>query len=610
MALPPLKLFIDPKANTAYPSFESGTSISNPAFYLGDTTNLELYLIDNSTAERKYIDFPASPTIKVAVGEIDTPPSAGTFTLTFGADTTSALAYNITAAELQTALNALSSITSAGGVTVSLIGNSFSIAFNNVGARTDITSNGSGLVPLSSAQITTIQQGTVSLPEIALLHLQVLVAGYTNSFTAGDAPSATISTTQSWANNRVVYKLKLNNACGGTFTLSYNRSTPYITPSTLTTEPISYLATASDISKALEIFDSQYSTPNIFGLGHSVFKNSDGSIDISFYNYGNPSSGWSGPSNQPDTGGLTCNISGISTTVKYSGNLSLNTTGAISLLRGSTAVQTSFAVSVTSAGNTQTVLQIPCILYANVIDDGVVAPVGLDTYLTQSAGDSRYMLSSGWTGITFPDTTTQTTAAYSKAYIDANYTTTAGLGTSFVAAGTAVLRNGTYPMTGNLSFGGYNLTNAGTVSGTYANFTTAAVTNISASNSLTVGTGGMAVSTTGITFTDSSVQTVAYPGSSALLLKSNNLSDLTSSSTARTNLGLGTMAVETASNYLTKANNLSGLTDYSTARNNLGLGSLAVYADAPADGNYYVRRNNAWIQCTVYTTGGKNYLTI
>jgi hypothetical protein len=170
-------------------------------------------------------------------------------------------------------------------------------------------------------------------------------------------------------------------------------------------------------------------------------------------------------------------------------------------------------------------------------------------------------------------------------------------------------------MTGNLAMGGYNITGTGTVSATYANFTTANVYSLNASNSITVGgTSAMTYSANSITFTDASVQTVAYPGTSALLLKTNNLSDLTSQSTARTNLGLGTMAVETATNYVTKANNLSGLADYSTARNNLGLGSLAVYADAPADSNYYVRRNNAWVQAVVFASGtgtnAKNYLTI
>jgi len=37
-------------------------------------------------------------------------PTGGTFTLTFGAQTTSAIAYNATAAQVQTALQALSSV--------------------------------------------------------------------------------------------------------------------------------------------------------------------------------------------------------------------------------------------------------------------------------------------------------------------------------------------------------------------------------------------------------------------------------------------------------------------------------------------------------------------
>jgi hypothetical protein len=86
---------------------------------------------------------------------------------------------------------------------------------------------------------------------------------------------------------------------------------------------------------------------------------------------------------------------------------------------------------------------------------------------------------------------------------------------------------------------------------------------------------------------------------SVFALKTENLHDLQSTSTARTNLGLGTMALETASNYPTltytntnyaatssllsyllssasssfawRANNLSDLSNTSTARTNLGL---------------------------------------
>ena len=101
---------------------------------------------------------------------------------------------------------------------------------------------------------------------------------------------------------------------------------------------------------------------------------------------------------------------------------------------------------------------------------------------------------------------------------------------------------------------------------------------------------------------------------SALLVKANNLSDIASASTARTNLGLGTMATATASDYLSKAGNLGGIADPAAARTNLGLGTMATQASsayaalagATFTGDVSVGAGSAAVDSLLTINGGTN----
>jgi hypothetical protein len=132
--------------------------------------------------------------------------------------------------------------------------------------------------------------------------------------------------------------------------------------------------------------------------------------------------------------------------------------------------------------------------------------------------------------------------------------------------------------------------------------------SLNGSSSITLGSTGV------ITFGDTTQQTTAYPGSSGFLLKADNLSGLASTSTARTNLGLGTMATETAADYSTTtvANGLyyplsSNPSSYLVAADIAG---KANSANAALTGNVTITTNSTGAALFIEQSGTGNILTL
>lgn len=200
----------------------------------------------------------------------------------------------------------------------------------------------------------------------------------------------------------------------------------------------------------------------------------------------------------------------------------------------------------------------------------VTIPAGasISGYLLSSTASSTYQTISGMSSYLTTSTAATTYAPLASPTFTGTVTIPAGASIS----GYAPLASPTFTGTpaAPTATAGTNTTQVATTA-----FVSTAVSNLVAGAGAALDTLNELATALG---NDANFATTISTSLGEKLVKANNLSDLTSAATARTNLGLGTMAVEAAADYLTKAGNLAGLSSVSTARTNLGLGTIATQA--------------------------------
>lgn len=141
-----------------------------PVFVLGDNNPTEVYLLD--AANSYHADSGGvGVTCKLAIVTPGAQPTGGTYKLEHDSNATAALDYNDSATDIQTALNALASITTAGGVVVTGSFPCYTITYNNTGAQNDITQNDNSLTPDGQISVSVVTAGDGSTQEVVSLKI-------------------------------------------------------------------------------------------------------------------------------------------------------------------------------------------------------------------------------------------------------------------------------------------------------------------------------------------------------------------------------------------------------------------------------------------------------
>ena len=192
-------LFIDTTNRRLATSLTSLAPAIAPRFVKGDNGTINLYFLEatNDISSPFNVVDMTGTTVKFGVGTRTGVPASGTFTLSFGGETSGAIAFSATAGAISSALNSLSAITSAGSVSVDgTMATNFVISFNSAGTRSAITGNFARLIPTTSALIDERLAGDATTAEIQELQLRLAPAVYQPTWTdLGTALTVSVATT-------------------------------------------------------------------------------------------------------------------------------------------------------------------------------------------------------------------------------------------------------------------------------------------------------------------------------------------------------------------------------------------------------------------------------
>jgi hypothetical protein len=192
-------LFIDTTNRRLATSLTSLAPATTQRFVKGDNSAINLYFLEatgNIASPFDVVDYTGT-SVKFGVGSRTGVPASGTFTLSFGGQTSGAIGFSATAGAISSALNSLSTITAAGSVSVDgTMATNFVVSFNSAGTQSAITGNFARLIPTTTALIDERIAGSATNAEIQELQLRLAPAVYQPTWTdLGTALTVSVATT-------------------------------------------------------------------------------------------------------------------------------------------------------------------------------------------------------------------------------------------------------------------------------------------------------------------------------------------------------------------------------------------------------------------------------
>jgi len=345
-------------------SFLSTRTSTPKSVIFGDDPNISVRLVESNAAgvdlPWRYVDLTGS-SIRVAIGNPGGDPTSGTFTLTFSGDTTTALNYNATAAEVDTALNALASMVTAGGCTVSQVSAGYQVTFDSTGDQAIITATTDSLFPASSAYIYEATTGDGSTNEVQVVTLEVDNAAYVELTTDIAAPSATVTVVRDGVTD-TTSELQRVEIDGDPYL-----GTWAITIGGNTSSAIAVDASLADITTAIE---------GITGIGAGNVTVTGSSLDFTIQF----------ASSLGNVGTATIDVANLTGAIGKTGSIDLNTNQFLELLGGAASTTATLEIVKYNTGNStsDTVFQGNITCKQDVIPDTPASATPFPTYAAAS----------------------------------------------------------------------------------------------------------------------------------------------------------------------------------------------------------------------------------